>query len=103
HVNVVSSFALACVIQSNYKFNTPTDLVHVISVADGPFLHHALAATMYPDGFNYSYPCIADANTCNHIETAKLNMSTLVQYDLLAFSEEQKKYITCMMSALLQR
>lgn len=92
-LNMVSSLALACVIQSNYKFNTPTDLEHVISVADEPFLHHALAATMYPDGFNYSYPCIADANTCNHIETAKLNMSTLVQYDLLAFSEEQKKYI----------
>ncbi|MFO5795334.1 hypothetical protein, partial [Klebsiella pneumoniae] len=57
-LNMVSSLALACVIQSNYKFNTPTDLEHVISVADEPFLHHALAATMYPDGFNYSYPTI---------------------------------------------
>ncbi|MFO5695693.1 hypothetical protein ACLBP9_31535, partial [Klebsiella pneumoniae] len=68
------------------KINTPSGVDQVISVADETYLHHALAATMYPDGFNYSYPCIADANTCNHIETAKLNMSTLLYNSLFCLS-----------------
>lgn len=93
-LNIVTSLALSCVVASNYKFNTPTDLEHVIDVMDEPFLHHGLAAALYPDGFNYSHPCVADPTTCNHVEEAKLNMSTLTWYDKLCFSEGQLQHIS---------
>lgn len=92
-LDLVTNLALSCVIGSNKSFNTPADLEHEITIFDEPVLHHGLAATLFPGGFNYSNPCIADPDVCSAVETWKMNMANIVYYDNSVFSQDQKKFI----------
>lgn len=89
--NAVTALALSCVINANVNFTTPTDLEELISVLDEPILQHALAAVMHPDGFDYKVPCIADITNCSATIEFKAIMSSIVWYDDLAFTAEQRK------------
>ncbi|BEG72718.1 hypothetical protein RVBP21_3460 [Pseudomonas phage BRkr] len=92
-MNAMTDLALSCVIASNKSFITPSDLEHELSIFDEAILHHALASTMYIDGFNYDVPCIADPDNCTARITAKLNMSSIVWFDNTVFSNDQRKFI----------
>lgn len=92
-LDLITTLALQCVIGSNKTFNTPADLEHEITLFDEPLLHHGLAATLYPGGFNYCNPCIADPDVCSAVETWKMNMSNIIYYDNSVFNAEQKKFI----------
>ncbi len=89
--NAVTALALSCVISANVNFTTPTDLEELISVLDEPILQHALAAVMHPEGFDYKVPCIADIANCSATIEFKAIMSSIVWYDNLAFTSEQRK------------
>lgn len=92
-LDLVTNLALSCVIGCNKSFNTPADLEYEITIFDEPILHHGLAATLFPGGFNFSSPCIADPDVCSHVDTWKMNMANIVYYDNAVFSPEQKKFI----------
>lgn len=92
-LDLITALALQCVIGSNKVFSTVSDLEHEITLFDESILHHGLAATLFPAGFNYSNPCIADPDTCSAVETFKMNMSNIIYYDNNVFSAEQKKFI----------
>lgn len=92
-LDAVTDLAVNCIIASNRQYKTPTDLEDEISIFDECILHHALAAVMYPDGFNYSVPCIADPKECSGVVQFKMNMSNVVWYDDSQFTQEQRKFI----------
>lgn len=92
-IDAVTDLAINCIVHSNRKYTTPSDLEFDISIFDETILHHALAAVMYPDGFNYSVPCIADPDTCNNVIKFKMNMSNMVWFDNAVFTTEQRKFI----------
>lgn len=92
-LDLITTLALQCVIGSNKTFNTPSDLEHEITLFDEAALHHSLAATLFPGGFNYSNPCIADPDVCSAVETWKMNMANIIYYDNNVFSAEQRKFI----------
>lgn len=92
-LDAVTDLAINCVVASNRQYNTPTDLEEEMSIFDESLLHHALAAVMYPDGFNYSVPCIADPDNCNGVTQFKMNMSNIVFYDDAVFTQEQRRFI----------
>lgn len=92
-LDAVTDLALNCVVASNRQYTTPSDLEHEMSIFDECILHHALAAVMYPDGFNYSVPCIADPDNCNGVTEFKMNMSNVIYYDDAIFTNEQRRFI----------
>lgn len=92
-LDAVTDLAMSCVTGSNRQYKTASDLESEISIFDECVLHHALAAVMYPDGFNYSVPCIADPNACSGVVQFKMNMSNVVWYDDSVFTNDQRKFI----------
>ncbi|AEH03498.1 hypothetical protein AVT69_gp073 [Pseudomonas phage PhiPA3] len=92
-LDAITTLALSCVVSSNHKYVSPSDLEAVLSIYDEVLLHHGLAAAMYPDGFQYAVPCVANPNTCSHVERFKLNMSSIVWFDNLVFTQEQRKHL----------
>ena len=92
-LDAVTDLALNCVVASNRQFTTPSDLEEEMSIFDESLLHHALAAVMYPDGFNYSVPCIADPDSCNGVTEFKMNMSNIVFFDDAVFTLDQRRFI----------
>lgn len=92
-LDAVTDLAVSCITASNRQYKTPTDLEDEISIFDECILHHALAAVMYPDGFNYSVPCIADPRNCSGVTQFKMNMSNVVWYDDAIFTVDQRKFI----------
>lgn len=92
-LDAVTDLAMSCVTASNRQYKTPSDLESEISIFDECILHHALASVMYPDGFNYSVPCIADPRSCSGVNEFKMNMSNIVNYDDSVYTNEQRKFI----------
>lgn len=92
-LDAVTDLAVSCITASNRQYKTATDLEDEISIFDECILHHALAAVMHPDGFNYSVPCIADPRNCSGVTQFKMNMSNVVWYDDAVFTTEQRKHL----------
>lgn len=92
-LDAVTDLAVNCIVASNRQFATPSDLEQEMSIFDESLLHHALAAVMYPDGFNYSVPCIADPDKCNGVTEFKMNMSNVVFFDDAVFTQDQRRFI----------
>lgn len=47
----------------------------------------------YPRGVLYDQPCIADHNTCQHIETGKINLATVLRLNRKRFSAAQLHHL----------
>lgn len=88
--NALTDLALQCVTHTNMVATSPGDIEHRLSALDEPILHHGLASTMYPGGFNYRHTCIADPSKCTHVEEAKLDMFSLTWFDITQLVERQK-------------
>ncbi len=64
---IVVDFALQHVSNANVAYKTPTDLKELIDTRDIPGVILGIAATLYPAGYPYANPCIADIGKCNHV------------------------------------
>lgn len=91
--DAITTLALNCVIASNKKYMTPTDIEFELSIFDEVILHHALASTMYPDGFNYNVPCVMNPKECSHVIKERINMSSIIWMDNTQFNDTQRKFI----------
>jgi hypothetical protein len=91
--NALTDLALSCITHCSFKYSTPSDIEDRLSALDEPLLHHGLATTMYPGGFNYKHPCVADPTKCNHVEEAKLDMFSLSWYDNSSFNLKQRQLL----------
>lgn len=87
-------FALNYVIDSNIHFNTPSDLKDHIKTLDIPSLLWGLAVTLYPKGFPYVHPCIADISKCNYLVKETLNLNRLFWTDTLSLTKTQRKLMS---------
>ena len=84
-------FALQYVIDSNVHFTTPSDLKEKILLPDIPVLLWGLAVTLYPKGFPYAHPCVADVEKCQHITKETLNLNRLIWTDSTSLTKNQRK------------
>jgi len=89
--SVAVDFALQYVIDTNVHTTTPSDLKERILLLDAPVLLWGLAVTLYPKGYPYAHPCIADPENCQHITKELLNLNRLLWTDTTSLSQTQKK------------
>lgn len=87
-------FALQYVIDANVHYNTPSDLKEKIDLLDIPILLWGLAVTLYPKGFAYAHPCVADPEKCHHITKETLNLNRLFWTDVNSLTATQKKLMS---------
>lgn len=78
---------------SNSTLADNKDLLDVISINDIPTMMLALASAMYPNGFDYSRPCIADPSKCQHVTTGRLLVNRTLQVDSSRLNEAQMRHM----------
>lgn len=83
-------FALQFVTDANIHYSTPSDLKEHILLLDLPVLLWGLAVTMWPKGFAYAHPCLADPKNCSHITKVNLNLNRLLWTDTVSLSKTQR-------------
>lgn len=92
-MTVAMDFALQFVIDANVNFRTPTDLKERLDSLDEPSVLLALASVMYPKGYAYSHPCVADPSKCNHITKDVLNFRGMQFNDSNSLTKWQKEFM----------
>lgn len=90
---IAMDFALQCVDKANVQWTSPTDLKTMINHLDLPILLHGLLCSMYPAGYNYAYPCVADPVTCQHVVKECINLSRLFRVDSSIITDYQKQHM----------
>jgi hypothetical protein len=89
--SLVVDFTLQYVIDANIHYSTPSDLKEKISLLDAPVLLWGLAVTLFPKGYPYAHPCVADPDNCQHITKETLNLNRLFWTDSVSLSQTQRK------------
>ena len=92
-MSVAVDFALQFVIDANITYRTPTDLKERLDVTDEPSVLAALAAVMYPNGYAYSHPCVADPAKCQHLTKELLNFRGMQWTDNNSLTKWQKEFM----------
>lgn len=91
---LVADFALQHVIQANVNFSTPTDLKGLIDTRDFPALVLGLASTLYPNGYPYGFPCVADPAKCDHITKELVNVKEFLWVDQTSLTKWQRQHMS---------
>lgn len=91
--SVVIDFALQHITQASVSFNSPSDLKDLIDTRDIPALYLGLAATLYPNGYPYATPCIADVSKCNHIVKELIQCTALWWVDTSSLTQWQRQHM----------
>ncbi|MNM09838.1 hypothetical protein D3C81_199550 [compost metagenome] len=100
---IVVDFALQHVSNANVSFATPTDLKPLIDTRDIPAVILGLAATLYPAGYPYATPCIADIGKCNHITKELMQVVNMWWVDINALTPWQKTHMAFRIDARAPR
>lgn len=87
-------FCLQHVVEAGIHYDTPSDLKPHISLLDADLVLWGVAVTMFPNGYAYSHPCIADPKECQHITTETLNLNNLLRTDTISLSQKQRRLMT---------
>ena len=87
-------FVIDNVYETSLKLPENEDLRKHIKMQDLSLLIWGLACATWPNGFTYNRGCIADIDKCQHIVTAKLNLSKLLATDLSRLTERQISHMT---------
>lgn len=92
-VELYTRFALEHVVAVNYKFetgDTVDELMSVISSRDYQQVIWGLLTAMYPDGYMFRQPCVAEVDSCNHTDEMVLNFARMGFVDRSKFTDNQK-------------
>jgi hypothetical protein len=90
-VNRLFEFALNNI--HSHTVKTDKNIRELIYAHDVPVLIWGIACAIWPNGFNYSRACIANADECNHILTETLNLTKLLWTNNKALNEWQKNHM----------
>lgn len=90
--SIAFNFALDHVEESNVHFSNISDLKERISQLDMNVVIWAFACTMYPDGFDFVYPCLADVKQ-EHLVRERLNLMRLFWADEASLTKHQKAHM----------
>ena len=91
--NRLFEFILDHVHAVNYCDIDKADLRKYIKLPDFHILAAGLAASMYPNGFEYQRPCISADAKCDYIAQGLLNLSKVYWVDNSALTEVQKQIL----------
>ena len=86
-------FALEHVTAANVHYNSPSDLKEKILQLDMNILLWGFVSTMYPNGFDYAVPCVADPKHCRHVEIIRLQLHRLLMMDISQLTTAQKSHM----------
>ena len=93
HINIVERIA-DFIVESVRRYNRQDaeniDILSDIAVTDLPILQWGMACTIYPEGYPYDIPCSAGVETCKHIETVNLDLSTMLWINVARLSKTQR-------------
>lgn len=77
-----------------YKFETNepvNELLGIIRSTDYPQLMYGLLSAMYPDGYPFRQPCVADPHKCDHVDETILSIARLSWVDRDRLTAKQKR------------
>ena len=95
-VELYMQFALEHVISTTYKLessDTVGELMRVIRNRDYQEILLGLATAMYPDGYPFRQPCVANADKCDHIDELLLNFARMGLTDRSKITEKQARFM----------
>lgn len=93
-VAAYARFVLEHVYSVTYQFDTADhveELLGLIKCTDYPQLLYGLLVTMYPDGYPFRQPCVANPHKCDHVEESILSIARLSWTDRSRLTEKQKR------------
>lgn len=91
--NRLMDFIIAHTHSVNYGDIPKEDLRKYLKLPDFHILAAGLAATMYPNGFEYQRPCMSADAKCDYVATGLINLTKLFWVDNKALTEVQKKFL----------
>lgn len=92
-IGTLVDFALDHVYTTTTKDRRKTTLKRLILSTDLMQMMNALTATIYPKGYPMEQPCVANIETCNHIDRGTVNLVKLSWTDRSALSEDQLRHM----------
>lgn len=94
---IYMSFALEHVISASYQFETTdtvAELLKVIKNRDYQQIMLGLVSAMYPDGYPFRQPCVANTDKCTHIDDLLLNFARMGFVDREKLTDKQVRMMT---------
>lgn len=79
--------------QHSIKIPDNTSVIDHILSTDKNWLTHALACAIWPNGYEYSRPCVADVKECQHVVTDTISPIEMQRVDKSALSSWQKEHM----------
>lgn len=77
----IMAFAMEHIYNTTVNIKPGTDLRTLIKSNDIPTIAMAIAASMYPNGFNYERSCVANPEECKHVIAEKIDISKTLLVD----------------------
>lgn len=93
HHSFLINFALSLVFDCSVPNFTPEQLKKRILLTDMPTLMWALASTIYPNGYRYHRPCVADPSVCTYVAEELLDLTRLSWTDQAALNDSQRAHM----------
>lgn len=90
----IVAFALEHIYNTSLTTKPDSDLRDFIKCTDIPTIAMAVAASMYPNGFNYERACLADPENCKHVISEKIDISKTLLVDTNSLSASQIKHMS---------
>lgn len=86
-------FILKHIAWTNYEQKDAESLKSAISLLDYPVLIIAMAATLWPERYPLTVPCMADQLKCQHLTVYDMFIHRMTVIDSASLSEEQRKQL----------
>lgn len=93
-LGILFDFVLDHVYTSTLKSRRKDDMRQLILCTDLMQLMNGLSSTIYPKGYPFEQPCVANIETCQHVDTAQINLVKLSWTDRNALSDEQLRHMS---------
>jgi hypothetical protein len=91
--DAVVDFALAHVMEATYRYSDVSELKAIIDQPDQILLAHGLLCTIYPNGYPYSQPCVADPTKCTHVLQELISIPKICFTDQMRLTEKQLRHM----------
>ena len=92
-IGILFDFALEHIYTTTTKSRRVDDMRQLILSTDLMQLMNGLAATIYPKGYPLEQPCVANIETCQHVDRALINLVKLSWTDRTALSPDQLRHM----------
>lgn len=93
-VAAYARFALEHMYSTTYEFDTVDhvdEMLRTVKSTDYPQLLYGLLSAMYPDGYPFRQPCVADPHKCDYIDESILSIARLSWTDRERLTAKQKR------------